>query len=65
MLREEGTHSFKWEVDDFGSHVDSTIASPYFVSEEKVRWRGVWKKTLFLQLQSAVNPVTVKIRWVE
>ena len=65
-LKEKWTCSFIWEVDDFAiHHVDSTVASQCFVTVDNERWRGVWKKALFLQLQSSVNQVTVKIRWVK
>ena len=64
-LREEKTFSFRWEVERFSSHMDSVVASQSFTSTDKQRWRGVWRKTLFLQLVSAVNPQIVKIRYVK
>ena len=41
----------------------SVLASPSFVTADRLRWRGIWKdSSLFLHLQSAVNPVTARIR---
>ena len=63
-LKEGSTTSFRWVVGNFSHYVNSTIASPSFVSVERHRWRGIWKNSsLYLQLQSAVHPVTAKIRY--
>ena len=61
-LREETTLSFRWEVEQFSSYMDIVVASQCFLSTDRQRWRGVWKKALFLQLVSAVNPQVVEIR---
>lgn len=59
----EGNFS-QYVVGNFSQYVNSTIASPSFVSVERHRWRGIWKNSsLYLQLQSAVHPVTAKIRY--
>ena len=63
-LREISTESFQWEVQNFSDYRDGCLlASPSFVTADRLRWRGIWKdSSLFLQLQSAVNPVTARIR---
>ncbi|XP_044163973.1 TNF receptor-associated factor 5-like isoform X1 [Acropora muricata] len=65
-LREISTESFQWEVQNFCDYRDGrSLASPSFVTADRLRWRGIWKdSSLFLQLQSAVNPVTARIRVV-
>ncbi|XP_015760512.1 PREDICTED: uncharacterized protein LOC107339729 [Acropora digitifera] len=65
-LREISTESFQWEVQNFSDYRDGRLlASPSFTTADRLRWRGIWKNSsLFLQLQSAVNPVTATIRVV-
>ena len=61
-LREETTLSFRWEVEQFSRYMDIVVASQCFISMERNQWRGIWKRGLFLQLVSAVNPQVEKIR---
>jgi len=63
-MAETTTASFRWEVDEQALERPSKpLASPTFHSVEKTSWRGLLdKRSVSLQLESAVNLVTAEIR---
>ena len=63
-VAETATAAFRWEVDeDAFQRPSKPLASPTFYSVERARWRGVlFKQSVSLQLESAVNLVTAEIR---
>ena len=65
QLHEECVYSFRWKLDHDWQNSEKTVASTDYRFPNGDRWRGLLvlkeqKLSLYLQLTSAVVPVTVE-----
>ena len=66
-LHEVYVYSFRWKLDHDWPNIKNTVASTDYRCPNGDRWRGLLvfkeqKLSLYVQLTSAVIPVTVEVR---